>query len=355
MGHVFGFAVVDGIVWEVPSSRRKSGRLSSNGGQVTDPDAGRALAQPEAPARLAASRERFEPRDRILLSDHLVEVDIGAFGVERGSRQRVRFNVAVELTPRSAPLDDDVDKILSYDAIADAISAELASERLNLLETLAERIARRLLQEPAALRIHLRIEKLDRASGALGVEIVRSRSGEATANTDARRPVDAPRPVVSLLSSAAAVAPGLPAWLERMQASGSPLVLCVEAGDLPTPSADDQAAQLRIALLAMEQNAWALAGNVRGVGVVGTRTELDWAMRRGQISVWAPSKIVLDAVDSPPAEPQNSRVLAAWLAERLGAAELLGVDCAIPPCAVSTRLVPLSELSSRPIERAEPS
>lgn len=321
---------------------------------MTGPDAGRVSAQPEASARLAASRERLEPRDRILLSDHLVEVEIGAFGVERGARQRVRFNVAVEVAPRSAPLEDDVDKILSYDAITDAISAELASERLNLLETLAERIARRLLQEPEAQRVHLRVEKLDRVSGALGVEIVRGRSAEATANSDACRPAnDAPRPVVSLLSGAAASAPGLPAWLERMQASGPPLVLCVEACNLPAPAANDKAAQLRIALLAMEQNAWALAGNVPGIGVVGSRTELEWAMRRGQISVWAPSKIVLDAVDGPPAEPRDAGVLAAWLAERLGAAVLLGVDCAIPPCAISSRRVPLSELSSGPTGRVE--
>ena len=323
---------------------------------MTGPDAGRDSAQPETPELLAASSERREPRDRILLSDHLVEAEIGAFGVERGARQRLRFNVAVEVAPRSAPLEDDVDKILSYDAIADAISAELDSERLNLLETLAERIARRLLQEPAALLVHLRVEKLDRAPGALGVEIVRGGSAEATANSEACRPAnDAPRPVVSLLSSAAATAPGLPAWLEHMQALGPPLVLCVEACDLPAPAANDKAAQLRIALLAMEQNAWALAGNVPGIGVVGSRTELEWAMRRGQISVWAPSKIVLDTVDSPPAEPRDAGVLAAWLAERLGAAELLGVDCPIPPCAISSRRVQLSELSSGPTERVEPS
>ena len=51
---------------------------------------------------------------------------------------------------------------------------ELNVERLNLLETLAERIADRILIEPQAIRVFVRIEKLDRGPGALGVEIVRS-------------------------------------------------------------------------------------------------------------------------------------------------------------------------------------
>ena len=58
-------------------------------------------------------------------------------------------------------------------------------------------------------------------------------------------------------------------------------------------------AQRRIDLLAIEQNAWVLAGRDPRCVVVASRTEIDWAMRHGQIVVWAPSKMVLDAVDGP--------------------------------------------------------
>ena len=81
------------------------------------------------------------PCDRISLRDYVVEVEIGAFQQERGTLQRVRFNIVVEVTPLTGPIDDDVDRILSYDKITEAIAFELAAERLNLLETLAERIA----------------------------------------------------------------------------------------------------------------------------------------------------------------------------------------------------------------------
>ena len=79
-----------------------------------------AFAHPEDRAEATASTD---PRDRISLRDHVVEVDIGAFQQERGHRQRIRFNVVVEVRPQAGPLHDDVDRILSYDRVTEAIDA----------------------------------------------------------------------------------------------------------------------------------------------------------------------------------------------------------------------------------------
>ena len=72
--------------------------------------------------------------DRISLRDHVVEVEIGAFQTERGTTQRVCFNVVVEVKPAGQTIDD-VDRILSYDKVTEAIAFELDVERLNLLES----------------------------------------------------------------------------------------------------------------------------------------------------------------------------------------------------------------------------
>ena len=83
--------------------------------------------------------------------------------------------MVVEVQPLSDEIDDDVDRILSYDRVTEAIEAALSEERLNLLETLAERVAERILLAPQAQRVFVRIEKLDSGPGNLGVEIVRSK------------------------------------------------------------------------------------------------------------------------------------------------------------------------------------
>ncbi len=288
------------------------------------------------PSERAIATAAQDPLDRISLRDHIVEVEIGAFQAERGTTQRICFNVVVEVQPAGDRLDDDVDRILSYDRVTEAIAYELAAERLNLLETLAQRIADRILHEPQAMRVFVRIEKLDRGPGALGVEIVRSRRDVPLRAVDPDQD-PAPHPRVIYLSNAAIASDRLPAWLDAIEAEAKPVILCVGPSGLAHPKAAHAMPQRRIDLLALEQNAWVLAGRDDRCVVVNSRTELDWAMKNGQISVWAPSKIVLDATDGPTTPPGDGRALTAWLAAHLDAAELVVVGADVPAADLTVR------------------
>lgn len=271
-------------------------------------------------ARAAETGDGPAP-DRISLRDHVVAVDIGAFQPERGHTQRVRFNVVVETATRAEVLSDDVDLVLSYDTIITAIEESLLEERLNLLETLAERVAARILADPRAARAFVRIEKLDRGPYALGVEIVRSRADiDAAANA-----ADVPHPRVVLISNSAFDPAVLRPILDRLQADETPTILCVGRGDGVRPNSKATAAQRRIDLLAVEQNAWVLAGLDRRCMVVASRTELDWCMREGRIAVWAPSKMILDAVDHP-LDRVDAPTLCEWIGAHLEASDLVWVD-----------------------------
>ena len=270
-----------------------------------------AFAHPEARAQAMAGAN---PPDRISLRDHIVAAEIGAFQPERGLTQRLRFNVVVELGPQNGAASDDVDQILSYDRLTEAIAAELAAERLNLLETLAERIAARILREPQPLRVFLRIEKLDRGPGALGVEIVRSRAADRQVPA-----ANGPRPVIAFVS---ADVTELSAWLDRLAGPSAPVIVVPALPDGAAPAATSRHAALRIGLLQIEQAAWALAGDDPRLSVVGTRTEIDWAMSHGKRILWAPSKLILDTAGAPD-RVGDGLPLAIWLAETLNAAKLV--------------------------------
>jgi dihydroneopterin aldolase len=213
----------------------------------------------DAPYARASATHAGPPLDRISVRDYTRLVEIGAFRAERGVTQRIRFNVVLEVSHHSAAQDDDVDKVISYDTITEAIEQEIAAERINLLETLAERVASRCLADPRAVRVFVRLEKLDRIPGALGVEIVRSRVPDAAPRL---RPVGAPvpgavaRPRVVFLGAEAAVA-GRDAWRDALAAWGHPHVVCV-APSVPVAAAASEA-ERRIGLLAIEQAAWAFS------------------------------------------------------------------------------------------------
>ena len=280
----------------------------------------------EMPNVRAIATANGDPLDRISVRDYTLEVEIGAFQAERGVKQHIRFNVVLEVSRNAAAQSDDVDQVLSYDTITEAIGEQLATERINLLETLAERIAERLLENRKTVRVFVRIEKLDRIPGTLGVDIVRGRiAGDNVLRPHPVLPeshAETIEPLVVFLPNSIQESSDLRAWLDAIDAHELPAVICVEQAPMDAPTSSVPAANRRIRLLSIEQNAWVLAGRDPRCVVVDSRTELDWAIKHGQLSVWAPSKIVMDSVEGPKAGETAPIELAQWLAGELGASGL---------------------------------
>lgn len=112
--------------------------------------------------------------DRILVSDFIMPVHIGAYAHEKDAAQPVCFNITAEIT-RPAQLPQAIEHVFSYDIILDAIERFAAAGHIELVETLAEQIAGFLLEFPRVQRVIVRVEKLNLAPRAVGVEIIRSR------------------------------------------------------------------------------------------------------------------------------------------------------------------------------------
>ena len=279
----------------------------------------------EAPLMRAVATGGAEMLDRISVRDYVCEVEIGAFKAERGVNQRVRFNVVMEVSHHTAAQDDDVDKVISYDTITEGISTLLNSERINLLETLAERLAEVCLADRRAVRVFIRIEKLDRIPGALGVEIVRSRV-----------PADAPhlvpvsmnktvsegiKPEVLFLSNQLIQSGALTDWIDAVISRNAACVICVPPVPGFAQTHTGEAAR-RITMLSIEQNCWQLVARDPRITVVDSRTELDWALNQKKLVVWAPQHIVSKAGPDQSHDPTSATDLAVFLARHLGAQHL---------------------------------
>jgi dihydroneopterin aldolase len=294
----------------------------------------------ELPHARASATHVGPALDRISVRDYTRAVEIGAFRSERGVTQH-----------HTAAEDDDVDKVISYDTITEAIEAELAAERINLLETLAERVAARCLADPRAVRVFVRIEKLDRIPGALGVEIVRSRLPATAARL---RPVEPPPPqglpraAVVYLPHEIAAGPEAAAWRDALAAWGRPLVLALGPA-APQPAGSE--ARRRIGLLGIDQAAWAFCDGDARFDVAATRTELDWALKHGHRTVWAPSHMLAAALPPAP-DASDPPALAAWLAADLGAGPLVvaGVEPPLAPGLAVVRVGRPGDLATLPEE-----
>ena len=294
------------------------------------------------PKERSKASEAETVHDRISLRDHIVDVEIGAFQSERGNKQRVCFNIVVEVKPFQNKLEDDVDRILSYDKVTEAITTELSVERLNLLETLADRIADRILSEPQAIRVFVRIEKLDRGPGALGVEIVRSNEMKQV-RPMALEDIRLNCPKIIVLSNKAFESVELKNCIDELERLGRSAIFCVGLPSENYSKVTQKQVQRRIDLLAIEQNAWKLAAYDKRCVVVETKTELDWAIKNGQISVWAPAKMFLDAKNLPNFDLQNPLPLSEWLANEFGTQYVTWIgDITNTNCSIKIETIPLS-------------
>jgi aspartokinase-like uncharacterized kinase len=133
-------------------------------------------------------------------------------------------------------------------------------------------------------------------------------------------------PVVVKLGGSVIRSGELTAWLDIIAASPVPVVAVPGGGALAdevrtcqTKLGFGDTIAHRMALLAMDQLAWAVAGTRPGFTVGATEDELRGALERGHMAVWAPYAAIAGRTDIENSWRLTSDSLALWLAARLAA------------------------------------
>jgi dihydroneopterin aldolase len=127
------------------------------------------------PLRIADARRRIR---HVFVRDLELDANIGVYHRERGQTQPVRINVDLTVEEGDVLLEDQLANVVDYGAVVDGIKEILAGGHLNLVETLAERIAEFCLSDERVRVARVRIEKLKVVAEAksVGVEIERESS-----------------------------------------------------------------------------------------------------------------------------------------------------------------------------------
>ena len=121
----------------------------------------------------------------VFLRDMVLPASIGVYAHEKGTPQRVRINVdlavqeqAGSAVSRGAVGRDELSRVLNYETVVESVRAVVASGHVQLVETLAERIAESCLLDHRVEFARIRVEKLDVFAdvGSVGVEIERDRT-----------------------------------------------------------------------------------------------------------------------------------------------------------------------------------
>ena len=117
---------------------------------------------------------------KVLIKHLELKMLIGIHNFEKKKKQRVRFNLVINIDQNLFPNDNDLKSIVNYEQVIKTIKRITAKKHYPLLETLAEKIFSKLFENLKIKKILLRIEKLDviKNTTSVGVEIEKTRSNE---------------------------------------------------------------------------------------------------------------------------------------------------------------------------------
>lgn len=119
------------------------------------------------------------PDDAIILTGLRVHAHHGVFDFERENGQVFLVDVTVSLDIALSAEHDDLGQTLNYGDLATLVADAVANHPVDLIETVAERVAAVVLEHPRAKRVEVTIHKPDAPIpvpfGDVAVRIVRGR------------------------------------------------------------------------------------------------------------------------------------------------------------------------------------
>ncbi len=126
------------------------------------------------------TKKSYSYKRKIFIKDLVLKILIGIHSFEKKKKQRVKFNVEINIDPNSTPNQNNLDSIVNYEDIINNIKKITNKKHYPLLETLSEDIFFKLFKDRKIKKIKLRIEKLDiiKNTSSVGIEIEKIRSNE---------------------------------------------------------------------------------------------------------------------------------------------------------------------------------
>ena len=122
----------------------------------------------------------YSYKRKVLIKDLVLRMLIGIHNFEKKKKQRVKFNLIINIDQNLVPNDKDLKSIVNYEQVIKIIKIIISKRHYPLLETLAEKIFDKLFENFRIKKILLRIEKLDviKNTTSVGIELEKTRSNE---------------------------------------------------------------------------------------------------------------------------------------------------------------------------------
>ena len=114
----------------------------------------------------------------IFIKDFIIHEIIGIHDHEKEKKQKIKFNIVIDVNQNTLPNEKDLRSIINYENITKKLENLVKNKKYNFLESLAEDSFVEIFKDKRINSVKIKIEKPDAIKNAssAGVEIFKSRS-----------------------------------------------------------------------------------------------------------------------------------------------------------------------------------
>ena len=127
---------------------------------------------------LESKKNKSTVKRTVLIKDLTINEIIGIHKHEKINKQKIIFNIIIDVNQDTLPNENDITSIVDYEKITNKLKNLAKSKNYNFLESLAEDSFKEIFEDMRINSIKIKIEKPEAIVNAksVGVEIFKSRN-----------------------------------------------------------------------------------------------------------------------------------------------------------------------------------
>jgi len=127
---------------------------------------------------LKPDNKKSSIRRTVFIKDFIIQEIIGIHEHEKTKKQKIKFNIVVNVNQNTVPDEKDIKSIVDYEKITNKLENLVKNKKYNFLESLAEDSFKEIFEDKRINSVKIKIEKPEAIKNAdsVGVEVLKNRS-----------------------------------------------------------------------------------------------------------------------------------------------------------------------------------
>ena len=126
---------------------------------------------------LKPAKDKSSIKRTVFIKDFIIEEIIGIHEHEKIRKQKIKFNIVIDVDRNTLPNEADIKSIIDYEKITNKLENLTKKKKYNFLESLAEDSFEEIFKDKRINSVKIKIEKPEAIKNAesVGVEVFKTR------------------------------------------------------------------------------------------------------------------------------------------------------------------------------------